>query len=45
MPHGECWCSKVVEFPREILELIPAEQRNKACICQACIDKAGNRER
>ncbi|WP_391570920.1 cysteine-rich CWC family protein [Cohnella sp.] len=35
-PHGSCWCAKA-EFPPEIFDAIPAESRNKACICANCL--------
>nr|WP_239618554.1 cysteine-rich CWC family protein [Cohnella mopanensis] len=38
LPHGACWCSQI-EFPREILKRIPDEQRGKACVCRACVEK------
>ncbi|XID94082.1 cysteine-rich CWC family protein [Paenibacillaceae bacterium WGS1546] len=37
-PHGSCWCAEA-EFPREIFDAIPAESRNKACICERCLAK------
>ncbi|KJK07118.1 MULTISPECIES: cysteine-rich CWC family protein [Pseudomonas] len=30
-----CWCYSVSIAP-EVLETLPAEQRNKACLCPAC---------
>lgn len=30
-----CWCYSVSIAP-EVLEALPAEQRNKACLCPAC---------
>ncbi len=33
-----CWCMKT-EIPKEILELVPEGKKNKACICQKCIQK------
>jgi hypothetical protein len=33
---GSCWCA-AVEFPAELLACVPAEQRNRACICRACM--------
>ncbi|QHW34718.1 cysteine-rich CWC family protein [Paenibacillus rhizovicinus] len=32
----ECWCGKEI-FPSGLLELVPAEFRDKACICNACL--------
>ena len=34
---GPCWCEKVV-FPDELLARVPAEAKNKACICRACVE-------
>ena len=31
-----CWCNNV-EIPLELLELIPNDKNQKACICQKCI--------
>ncbi len=33
---GPCWCS-TVRIPDELLARIPAEQRNRACICRQCV--------
>lgn len=30
-----CWCYSVSIAP-EVLEALPAEQRNKTCLCPAC---------
>jgi len=30
-----CWCGNV-QFDPAALARVPAEQRNKACLCQAC---------
>ncbi|MCM3785643.1 cysteine-rich CWC family protein [Neobacillus mesonae] len=35
-PHTECWCMTLA-VPKELLARIPAEQRRKACVCEACI--------
>jgi len=34
---GPCWCS-LVEIPDELLERVPVELRNRACICHDCIE-------
>ncbi|MDP8268867.1 MAG: cysteine-rich CWC family protein [Candidatus Tenebribacter davisii] len=31
-----CWCLKI-EIPQELINLIPADKKNKACICLKCI--------
>lgn len=31
----ECWCSRVC-FPPDLLARVPAEMRDRACICAAC---------
>jgi hypothetical protein len=33
---GPCWCEKVA-IPDELLARVPVEQRNRACICRACV--------
>jgi hypothetical protein len=30
-----CWCAKVA-IPAEVLERVPAEARDKSCVCAAC---------
>ncbi|XHR31228.1 MAG: cysteine-rich CWC family protein [Chthoniobacteraceae bacterium] len=35
---GPCWCTEVT-IPRELLERVPEELRNRACICRECITK------
>ena len=32
---GACWCAGV-DFTAELLAFVPADARNKACICAAC---------
>ncbi|MDF2652679.1 MAG: hypothetical protein K0Q73_8484 [Paenibacillus sp.] len=40
MPEGgKCWCMEGPRFPKEIFELIAAEERGKSCICKDCLDK------
>lgn len=38
LPPSECWCMKET-FPQEIFELVPPEERGKACICMDCLDR------
>jgi hypothetical protein len=33
---GPCWCTKV-KIPEELLARVPAELRNRACICRKCV--------
>ena len=33
---GQCWCARV-EIPEELLERVPENLRNRACICQPCL--------
>jgi len=33
---SSCWCA-TVEIPAELLVCVPAEQRNRACICRNCV--------
>ena len=35
---GSCWCARV-EIPGELLARVPENFRNRACICQMCIEK------
>lgn len=35
---GPCWCSRVEPDP-QVLELVPAEYRNRACLCRSCLEK------
>ena len=33
----ECWCD-VVEFPEELLALVPKAAKRNICICQECLE-------
>ncbi|HEV2692821.1 MAG TPA: cysteine-rich CWC family protein [Verrucomicrobiae bacterium] len=35
---GPCWCMKV-KIPEELIAQLPAESRNRTCICRACVMK------
>jgi hypothetical protein len=35
----DCWCFHA-EISAEVLERVPAEARNKACVCQGCATPA-----
>ncbi len=35
---GQCWCARE-EIAGELLARVPEQFRNRACICQACIEK------
>jgi prepilin-type N-terminal cleavage/methylation domain-containing protein/prepilin-type processing-associated H-X9-DG protein len=35
---GSCWCARV-EIPGELLARVPENFRNRACICQKCVEK------
>ncbi|MCW8832273.1 MAG: cysteine-rich CWC family protein [Colwellia sp.] len=38
--NGEqaCWCANPdISFPKGLLEKLPAADRGRACICQACV--------
>jgi hypothetical protein len=37
--NKNCWC-KDVKVPKQLLEAVPAQSKNKACICQRCVTKA-----
>ena len=32
---ADCWCSET-KIPADVLELIPATARDKACVCARC---------
>jgi len=32
---GKCWCESV-NFPPELLQRVPMEARNRACLCRDC---------
>jgi hypothetical protein len=34
---GPCWCAQLV-FPEALLAQVPAELRDRACICRACME-------
>ena len=34
---ANCWC-RSTPVPRELLATLPADQRNRACICRACVE-------
>jgi hypothetical protein len=34
---GPCWCAKL-EIPEALLAQVPAELRNRACLCRSCIE-------
>ncbi len=42
-PPKPCWC-ELLSVPPALLAQIPAEQRQKACICQKCITKFAAQE-
>jgi len=33
---GPCWC-EAANFPEELLSLVPAESRQRACLCHGCV--------
>jgi hypothetical protein len=33
---GPCWCTRM-NFPEMLLQRVPEELKNKACICRACV--------
>lgn len=33
----DCWCSQA-RIPAALLDRVPAEQRDLACICRRCVD-------
>ena len=36
-----CWCVKI-KIPQELIDLIPDNKKNKACICLNCIQNFKN---
>jgi hypothetical protein len=41
IPQESCWCTHVT-FPPTLLNQIPDEARNKACVCAACAKKTAD---
>lgn len=39
VPQGVCWCVGIA-FSADLLTKIPAEAKNKACICKACAEQS-----
>lgn len=37
--QGPCWCTRE-QFGAALLARVPEASRNKACICQACVQAA-----
>jgi len=35
LPQGPCWCTQA-DFGAELLARVPAEARDRACICPNC---------
>jgi len=35
---GSCWCMNA-QIPDELLATVPAESRNRACICRGCVER------
>jgi hypothetical protein len=35
LPAGACWCVNAT-FTQDLLQRVPEEARNKACVCAAC---------
>lgn len=35
---GDCWCTNI-KIPNHILDMVPKDKKDKACICKTCIDK------
>jgi len=33
---GQCWCASM-KFPEGLLERVPPESRNRACVCRDCV--------
>jgi hypothetical protein len=39
-PQGPCWCTQA-EFSPALLARVPAEARDRACICASCARGGG----
>ena len=39
MAHSDqsCWCA-TIKVPVEMLDLVPADRKRKACICKTCVE-------
>ncbi len=35
-PQEPCWCM-TADFSAELLDRVPEEAKNKACICETCV--------
>jgi hypothetical protein len=35
---AECWCGKL-KFPQELLDRVPENALNQACICRGCLER------
>lgn len=38
-PIEQCWCSRAA-FPERLKTRVPAELRERACVCEACLQAA-----
>jgi hypothetical protein len=36
---GPCWCAKV-KISQDLLDQIPADLKNKVCVCKGCVEKS-----
>nr|WP_300004408.1 cysteine-rich CWC family protein [Tissierella sp.] len=43
MHNKDCWCMEK-EIPQQLIARVPLDKRDKACICEACVD-AFNKEK
>lgn len=41
---NRCWCNDI-KVPKELLDLIPSDLRNKSCVCRGCIEKFNSENR
>lgn len=35
---ADCWCFQTY-FPKELLQAVPPELKDKACICRKCVER------
>jgi hypothetical protein len=41
--NSDCWCFTASVAP-EVIDQIPVEERDRACVCRACASKTGRPE-
>jgi hypothetical protein len=41
--NSDCWCF-TASVPPEVIDRIPAQERDRACVCRACASKKARAE-